>query len=56
MECAGLYLSAKKAKKQALAICTISDNVITGANMPAEERENGVLDMARLALEVMLNV
>lgn len=56
MECAGLYLCAKKAKKQALAICTISDNVITGENMPAEEREKGVLDMARLALEVMLNV
>ena len=56
MECAGLYLSAKKAKKQALAICTISDNVITGANMSAEERESGVLDMARLALEVMLHV
>ena len=56
MECAALYLNAKKAKKQALAICTISDNVITGENMPAEEREKGLLDMAKLALEVMLNV
>ena len=56
MECAALYLNAKKAKKQALTICTISDNVITGANMSSDEREKVLLDMAKLALEVLLNV
>ena len=56
MECASLYLNAKKAKKQALAICTISDNVITGEKLSSDEREKGILEMAKLALEVLLNV
>ena len=56
MECAALYLNAKKANKEALTICTISDNVITGEAMSADEREKGVLDMAKLALEVLVNV
>ncbi len=50
MEAAALYMNAAVTGKNALAICTISDNLVTGEEMTAEQRQNGVTDMVRLAL------
>ena len=51
MEAAGLYLTAMRCKKHALAICTVSDLPFTGEGCTAEERQNTFTDMIRLALE-----
>ncbi len=51
MEAAALYLTAKKAGKKALAICTISDIPATGEGCSAEERQNTFTDMMKIALE-----
>ena len=52
MEAAALYLNAALTGKSALAICTISDNTLTGESLPAEDRQNSFLDMIRLGLEI----
>ncbi len=51
MEAAALYLNAARSGKNGLCICTISDSLITGENLPAEERQNSFMDMVRIALE-----
>ena len=51
MEAAGLYMNAARAGKNALAICTISDHLITGESTTAEERQNSFTDMMELALK-----
>ncbi|NLH01199.1 MAG: purine-nucleoside phosphorylase [Clostridiales bacterium] len=51
METAGLYMTAAKAKKQALSILTISDLVFTGEGLSAEDRQNSFTDMMEIALE-----
>ncbi len=50
MEAAALYLNAARAGKRALAICTISDSLVTGEKATVEERQNSYLDMMELAL------
>ena len=52
MEAAGLYLNAARAGKNALAICTISDHVITGEALPAEDRQTTFTQMMEIALEI----
>ena len=52
MEAAALYLNAMRAGKKALAICTVSDHIITGEETTAEERQTSFRDMMELALEV----
>ena len=52
METAGLYTLAAKFKVEALAILTVSDNIITGAKATSAQRERGFTDMAKLALEI----
>ena len=52
MEAAGLYMNAARLNKNALAICTISDHLLTGEETSAEERQNTFNDMITLALEV----
>ena len=52
MESAALYAIAHKAKKKALTICTISDNIITGEGLDAEGRQKQFRDMMVLALEL----
>lgn len=52
MEAAALYMNAARAKKHALAICTISDHIITGEATSAAERESSFTDMMTLALNV----
>jgi len=50
MEAAGLYLNAARAGKSALAICTISDHVITGEALDAQARQTSFSQMMELAL------
>lgn len=50
MEAAGLYSNAIRARKRALAICTVSDNIITGEEIDAMARQTSVDDMIVLAL------
>ena len=51
METAALYMNAARAGKRALAICTISDHLLTGESTSAEERQNSFTDMMILALK-----
>ena len=52
MEAAGLYLNAAKAGKNALAICTISDHLYTGENLPAADRQTTFTQMMEIALSI----
>ena len=52
MEAAALYLNAARAGKNALAICTISDNIMTGEGLSAEDRQNTFTMMMKIALEI----
>lgn len=50
MEAAALYMNAARLGKRALAICTVSDSLVTGEATTAEERQNSFTDMMELAL------
>ncbi|MBQ0084184.1 MAG: purine-nucleoside phosphorylase [Clostridiales bacterium] len=52
MEAAALYLNAEKAQKNALAICTVSNNILTGVELPSSERETTFTQMMELALKI----
>ena len=52
MEAAALYMNAAKAGKRALAICTVSDHILTGEALDSEARQNSFTDMMRVALNV----
>ena len=49
---AELYMNAARTGKQALAICTISDSIVTGEATNSAEREKSFHDMMELALEI----
>ncbi len=55
MEAAALYMNAARAGKKALAICTISDSLVTGEATTAEERQTSFNEMINLALEVAVS-
>lgn len=50
MEAAGLYTVAARYRINALTLLTISDSLVTGESLPAEEREQSFGDMVRIAL------
>ncbi len=52
MESIALYLNAARAGKNALCLCTISDSIVTGESMPAEQRQIGFREMMQIALEI----
>lgn len=52
MEAAALFLNASLTGKNALAICTISDSLVTGEALSAFDRETSFTQMMELALEV----
>ncbi len=56
MEAAALYMNAARCTKKALAICTVSDNIVTGEALPAEEREKSFTDMMTVALETAIKL
>ena len=51
MEAAALYMNAARYRKHALAICTVSDHILTGEATTAAERQAGFTQMMELALE-----
>ena len=51
MEAAGLYMTAARAGKRALALCTISDHLLTGEETRPEERQTTFTQMIEVALE-----
>ena len=53
MEAAALYMNALACGKNALAICTVSDHLITGEATTAEERQTSFTDMMTLALKTV---
>ena len=56
METAALYMNAARSSKNALAICTISDSLVTGDSLSAKERETGFTQMMELALKTAINL
>ena len=52
METAALYANAVYAGKKALGIFTISDHIYTGERLSAEERQTGLNNMIKVALEI----
>ena len=56
MEAAALYTLAAKYGRKALAICTVSDHVITGESTSSQEREQSFGDMIDVALETVIAV
>ena len=56
MEAAALYMNAARLGKRALAICTISDHLLTGEATDSETRQVAFRDMMKLALEVAVEM
>lgn len=54
MESAALYLHAAAAGVQALAIFTVSDNLVSGEICTPQERESSFNDMIKIALETII--
>lgn len=52
MEAYALYLNAAASGKNALALLTISDSLVTGESLPAGERQNTFTRMMEIALEI----
>lgn len=52
METAAVYTLALRRQAHALSILTVSDNLVTGEQTTAEERQTSFSDMIALALEV----
>ena len=51
MESAALYMNAARLSKRALAMFTISDNLLNGESLSVKERQDGFDDMIKLSLE-----
>lgn len=54
MEAAGIFTLAAEFGAEALAVCTVSDDIRTGAALDAGERQTGFDDMIQLALDTAL--
>ena len=53
MEAAALYMNAARSGKNALAVCTVSDHILTGEVTSAMERQTSFTEMMKLALETV---
>ena len=56
MEAAALYMNAARAGKKALAMCTISDHLLTGETTTAQERQNSFTQMMEIALNTAIRM
>lgn len=56
MEASALYTLAARYRRKALAICTVSDHIVTGEQTTSLEREQTFADMVEVALESVLGV
>lgn len=54
MEAAGIYGLAAEFGAKALTVCTVSDHIVSGERLSAEERESGFKDMIELVLETAI--
>ncbi len=54
MEAAALYMNAARSGKKALAVCTISDSLVTGESLSAIERQNTFDEMIKIALDTAI--
>lgn len=55
MEAAALYTLAARFGRKALAICTMTDCLITHAELSAEDRQSSLKDMVALSLDVAVD-
>ncbi|MGN1096146.1 MAG: purine-nucleoside phosphorylase [Eubacteriales bacterium] len=56
MESAALYMTAARAGKHALTICTVSNSIVTGEEVTPEERESTFTQMIETALETAIKI
>jgi purine-nucleoside phosphorylase len=56
MEAAALYMNAAYLGKRALAICTVSDHIITGEALDADARQNSFTEMMEIALNTAIRL
>ncbi len=56
MEAAGLYMNAAYLGKRALAICTVSDHLLTGESLSSDLRQTSFTEMMEIALNVAVNM
>ena len=56
MEASALYTLAAEFGRRALAVCTVSDHIVTGEQTTARERQETFTDMVGIALDAMLAV
>jgi purine-nucleoside phosphorylase len=56
MEASALYTLAAQHRRRALAICTVSDHIVTGEQTTTQDRQETFGDMVEIALEAMLAV
>jgi len=56
MEAAALYMNAAYLGKRALAICTVSDHLLTGEAVDAEARQNSFTQMMEIALNTAIRL
>lgn len=54
MESFALFHNARVLGKKAACLLTISDSLVTGENLPSEERQSSFREMAQLALEAAI--
>ena len=56
METAALYMNAAKLGKRGLAICSISDSIVTGEELDAAQRQTTFTTMMKIALETAVKM
>ncbi len=56
MEAAALYMNAARSGKNALAILTVSDHLVTGESLSSDDRQNSFTDMMKLSLETAVRL
>ena len=56
MEAAALYMTAAYLGKRALAICSISDSIVTGEELSAADRQTTFTNMMKIALETAVKM
>ncbi len=53
MEATALYMNAARSGNKALAICTISDSLVTGEACSAEQRQTSFTNMMEIAFDII---
>lgn len=56
MESAGLYMTAARAHKRALCLCTISDHIYVPGILTSEERRSSMMQMVKIALDTAVKM